>query len=63
MVSGVSGSAPGSAGAKVSFDIQAATVKKALDVQKQQGDAALQLLQSATQAEPGSPGGLIDTKA
>lgn len=59
----VSGIAQSLNASKLSQDYQVAAVKKALDVQKQEGDAALQLLKTATLAEPGSPGSLIDVRA
>jgi hypothetical protein len=47
---------------KVAGEFQAAVAKKVLDVQKQEGNAMLQLLQSATLAEPGSPGSKVNIR-
>lgn len=56
------GMVQGMKSAQLSSDFQGAVAKKVLDVEKQQGDATLQLLQSATLAEPGSPGGRVSIK-
>lgn len=48
--------------AKVSNDFQTLVAKKAQDVQKQEGNSALQLLQSAKVPQPGSPGSNINIR-
>ncbi len=56
------GMVQGMKAAKLSNDYQGAVAKKALDIQKEQNNATMQLLQSATLAEPGSPGGSVNIK-
>ena len=52
------GMVQGMKAAKLSNDYQGAVAKKVLDVQRQEGDATMQLLQSAR--ESGSPGGNVN---
>ena len=56
------GIAQGINNSKVSGNYEALVAKKALDVQKQAGNTVLQLLKSATLAEPGSPGSKISIR-
>lgn len=56
------GMVQGMKAAQLSNDYQGAVAKKALDVQKEQGEATKQLLQSATLREPGSPGASVNIK-
>lgn len=58
-MTGAIGAAAGATGAQIGVAI----VRKALDVQEQQGQAAVQLIQSATTVVSGAKGSVVDVVA
>ena len=59
-ISGISGSIAGAKAAQTQTEVAYAVQAKANSVQKQQGQAAIELIQSAIENIPTSHGGKID---